>query len=194
MVLITNLLTNNTFDVFQPLIASLPKPRGFEKAWRARNCDRLKSKTDRKICLRNQRKQCCIKLDARLEREDRNWPKRKIVFSCKKRQKRDRCINYLLKDNNMHLKTILIKRHHIKNYNSINLKRMAKQVCKKKVSKMRYKYYVNKMNVKSEKSLKRHSKKWNYILILVEFHWLVRNEWLWRPNYTKMIFKQDCVV
>ena len=159
MVLITNLLTNNTFDVFQPLIASLPKPRGFEKAWRARNCDRLKSKTDRKICLRNQRKQCCIKLDARLKRENKKWPKRKITFSCKKRQKRDRCINYLLKDNNKHLKTILMKRHHIEHYNIINLKRMAKQVCKKKVSKMRYKYYVNKMNVKSEKSLKRHSKK-----------------------------------
>ena len=159
-ILITILFLNNAIHFFQPLLPSLPKPRGFERAWRARNCDGLKSKTDRKICLRNQRKQCCIKLNARLKRENKKWPKRKITFSCKKRQKRDRCINYLLKDNNKHLKTILMKRHHIENYNSINLKRMAKQVCKKKVSKMRYKYYVKKMNVKSEKSLKRHSNKW----------------------------------
>ena len=113
--------------------------KGLGKSWNVRNCDRVKSKTDRKICLRFQRKQCYVKLHQRLRSENRVWRKSKIVFSCKKRQKRDRCVNYLLKDKSKKLKEILKRRYQNTTYNYRKHKKIARKICKKKVSKMKYK-------------------------------------------------------
>ena len=124
----------------------MTKHPGFAETWNARNCDRIKSKTDRKICLRFRRKQCYVKLEARLENENKKWSKRKIVFSCKKRQKRDRCVNYLLKDKSSQLKNILKRRYQKKTYSNKKLTRMARNICKKKVNKMKYKYYAQTIN------------------------------------------------
>ena len=121
--------------------------KGINVSWNARNCDKVKSKTDRKICLRFRRKQCYLKLQTRLKSENIKWPKRKIVFSCKKRQKRDRCVNYLLKNKSRRLKKILKRRYQNKRYGNKNLKRVAKSMCKKKVNKLKYKYYVQKIKI-----------------------------------------------
>lgn len=112
---------------------------GFGRTWNARNCDTVKSKTDRKICLRFQRKHCYVKLHQRLKFENKVWPKRKIIFSCKKRQKRDRCVNYLLKDKSRRLKKILKRRYQKNTYNKRTHKKHARKICKRKVSKIRYK-------------------------------------------------------
>ena len=128
---------------------------GFDKSWNSRNCDKLRTKTDRKICLRVRRRQCYAKLEARLKREKRKWPKTKIVFSCKKRQKRDRCVNYLLKDNSRQLKKILKGRNNKKHYSNKKHKSIAKKMCKKKVSNMKYKYYKQRIKL----SFKRKSAK-----------------------------------
>ena len=132
--------------MLQNPIPSISKHTGFAETWNARNCDRLKSKTDRKICLRFRRKQCYVKLETRLKKENRKWSKRKIVFSCKKRQKRNRCINYLLKDKSKQLMNILKRRYQKKNYSNKKLKRIARSMCKKKVNKMKYKYYAQSIN------------------------------------------------
>ena len=113
--------------------------KGFGRTWNARNCDNVTSKTDRKICLRFQRKHCYIKLHQRLESENKHWPKRKIVFSCKKRQKRDRCVNYYLKDKSRRLKRVLKRRYQKYTYSYRRHKKIARKMCKKKVSKIKYK-------------------------------------------------------
>ena len=60
-----------------------------------------------------------------------------------------------------------MKRHHIVNYNSINLKRMAKQVCKKKVSKMKTKKRAKKMiRIPLRKSKKEKTKNQNLLVSL----------------------------
>ena len=113
--------------------------KGFNRTWNARNCDKIRSKTDRKICLRFQRRHCYSKLQKRLKSENRFWSKEKIVCSCKKRQKRDRCVNYLLKNKGRQLKKMLKRRHQTISFNYKRQKKIARKMCKKRVNKIKCK-------------------------------------------------------
>ena len=109
------------------------RSRGFSDAWNARNCERIKTKTDKKICYRFRRKKCFIKTEERLKHAKVKWSKQKIMFVCKKRQQRNRCVKRLLKNDGKRLHKLLRKRYTKRHYTPLQLKGAAKRICKQRI-------------------------------------------------------------
>jgi hypothetical protein len=83
-----------------------------------KNCDSLTSKDDRKLCLRQKRRQC----KRQLAKRHPDWTAEEVVAKCKRIRKRfDRCVRKLRKEDNV-------------------TKKSARKICRKKNKKSATKF------------------------------------------------------